>query len=318
MHGILEQDTMFSVKEKPWHGLGTVVETAPSIKEAIKLAGLDWTVSVKPLQTADGSAIPVNSHRCVVKDTTNDVLGIVGNQYSIIQNSEAFDWFEPLLEAGLIKLETAGSLFNGRKIFILANTKMENEVVEGDKVESYLLFSNAHDGRSAVQIGFTPIRVVCNNTLTAAQNNKLSQLIKIKHTSTVKANLEDLRNIMDITNSQFIASIEQYKELAKKDISQADLHKYVKRVFSAQSVENIINDYEKEKEDIENFRKRLMGRIDEIFELEPAHKVWNAYNAVNSYLNHEKTKDLDKRYDAIWFGYNKRTDKKAYELALQL
>lgn len=316
-HGILENDTMFSVKERPWHGLGTVIEKAPSVKEGIKLAGLDWKVETRSIMTNEENPVEISTHNAVVRNDNNAVLGVVGTNYKPLQNSEAFEWFEPLVEDGLVTLETAGSLFNGKKIFVLANTNSQADVVKGDIVESFILLSNAHDGTQAVRVGFTPIRVVCNNTLTSAHNSDLSKLIRVVHTQSVVENLEMIRSLMDTVNSEFLATVEQYKELAKRDINQSDLEKYVKQVFSIKKLDDIIKGYE-EKEEIENFRKKLMERVEYYFDLEPAHKTWNMYNAVNSYLNHDRGRTLETRYNSTWFGDNKAVDKKALELALKM
>ena len=137
-HGILENDTMFSVKEKPWHKLGTVVESAPSVKEAIKLAGLDWKVEQKPIYINDGSMI--TTHKAIVKENTSDVLGVVGSSYQPLQNVEAFNWFEPFVENELATLETAGSLFNGKKVWVLAKTKKEANTIQ----EKIIAVEDAH------------------------------------------------------------------------------------------------------------------------------------------------------------------------------
>ena len=314
--GILENDTMFSVKERPWHGLGTVVENAPNIKEAIKLAGLDWTVSIRPLKTNDEDQLSITTHNAVVKDTTKDVLGVVGNSYKPLQNSEAFDFFEPFIDNDMATLETAGSLFNGKKVFILAKINCGlADVAQDDFIENFVLLSNSHDGSQAIRVGFTPIRVVCNNTLSSAISSDASKLIRVRHMGNVVANMEELRETMDLVNKQFLATIEQYRELTKKDINQTDLRKYVKQCFSWTPIEQMIKEYD-ESIEIEETRSKLIKRVEEIFELEPAHKVWNAYNAVNSYLNHERGKTLESRYNSTWFGVNKKCDMNALKLAL--
>lgn len=314
-HGFEEKDTMFSVKERPWHGLGTVVQDAPSVSEAIKLAGLDWTVSLRPLCTEEENSVSVTTHSAVVRDDDNSVLGVVGSTYKPLQNLESFEFFQPFVEDGLASLETAGSLFNGKKTFILATTNAEADVVKDDTVQSFILLSNAHDGSQAVRVGFTPIRVVCNNTLTAAIRSDMSKLIRVRHSASVKENLELIRNTMDTVNSQFLATIEQYKELAKRDVVQSDLEKYVKQVFSLKKLEDIIHNYEQQEE--KKFRNNLMERINYYFEEEPQHKVWNMYNAVNSYLNHDRSRSLESTYNSLWFGYNKVFDKRALELAIK-
>ena len=317
-HQILENDTMFSVKERPWHGLGVVVETAPTIEEAITLANLGWTVEPKEIKTVDGINIP--NKKALMRSDTNDCLGVVGSGYNILQNTEAFKFFEPFVENGLATLETAGSLFNGKRVFILAKIAGDDmEVQKGDFVEKYILLSNAHDGSQAVKVGYTPIRVVCNNTLTCAETSQTSQLIRVYHKTNVSQTLQDLRETMDLVNRQFIATEEKYKELAKKQVSTADLDKYVKRVFSKKKLEDMYNTpSEYTDEQVEKFRKKLMEHVEEVFEKELVHNRWTMYNAVNHYLNHGRSRTLESTYNSMWFGDAKRIDKKAFQLAFEI
>lgn len=317
-HQILENDTMFSVKERPWHGLGVVVETAPTIEEAITLANLGWTVEPKEIKTADGINIP--NKKALMRSDTNDCLGVVGSGYNILQNTEAFKFFEPFVENGLATLETAGSLFNGKRVFILAKIAGDDmEVQKGDFVEKYILLSNAHDGSQAVKVGYTPIRVVCNNTLTCAETSQTSQLIRVYHKTNVSQTLQDLRETMDLVNKQFITTEEKYKELAKKQVSTADLDKYVKRVFSKKKLEDMYNTpSEYTQEQVEKFRKKLMEHVEEVFEKELVHNRWTMYNAVNHYLNHGRSRTLESTYNSMWFGDAKRIDKKAFQLAFEI
>ncbi len=316
-HGILENDTMFSVLKKPWHGLGTVVETAPSVREAIKLAKLDWEVELRTIFTDDDAEI--TTHKAVVRKDTSKILGVVGSSYCPLQNIEAFDWFEPFIDRKLATLETAGSLFNGKKVWILAKTLREEDVVKGDSIESYILLSNSHNGSSAVRVGFTPIRVVCNNTLSAAERDNLSKLIRIKHTYGVAETMKMIRDVMDTVNSQFTATIDQYRALTKRDVSVEDLHKYVKLVFSSQKLENFIDNKEaREQAELEAERKKIMEKVEAYFELEKRKTAWNMYNAVNTYFNHASGKTVDNRLNSLWFGGNtSRLDQKALRLALR-
>lgn len=312
-----EVEQMFSVKERPWHGLGTVLPEAPSIAEGIKLAGLDWDVTLRPIISNDEDQINLDTHKIVVREDNKQPLGIVGSGYKVLQNKEAFNFFEPFLENDMATLETAGSLFNGKKVFVLAKIKSDNmEIDKNDEVEKYILLSNAHDGTQALRIGFVPIRVVCNNTLSMAINNENSKLIRLTHKGNIVQTLSELRETMDLVNKQFLATEEQFKELTKKNVNKNDLQNYVNQVFSVKKLENIIKNYEEEKEKIETGRKRLLARVEEIFELEPVHNAWTMYNSVNYYLNHERGKVLENRYDSMWFGHSKRIDNKALQIAL--
>lgn len=306
-------ESMFSVKERPWHGLGTILTEAPSIQEGIIYAGLDWEVKTEKLKTETG--IDVTSKNAVVRQDDQSILGIVGNQYKPLQNKDAFNFFEPFIENNMATLETAGSLYNGAIVFILAKINSDNIVVnDEDQVEKYILLSNSHDGSQALRIGYTPIRVVCNNTLQMATTSDKSQLIRLTHRKDIISNMEDLRETMDLINQQFIATEEQYKELAKKDINGLDLHKYVRKVFSQKKLEALLD--EEKQEELETGRKKIIARVEEIFQAEPKHNAWTLYNAVNYYLNHERGKNLESRYSQLWFGYTKHIDKKAFQLAL--
>ena len=316
-HQLLENDTMFAVGKRPWHGLGTVLENSPSVEEGIKIAGLDWDVTLRPIITNDTDNISVDTHKIVIREDNKLPLGVVSNNYKVLQNKEAFSFFEPFIENDMASLETAGSLFNGKKVFILAKLNSDNMVVDkNDEIEKYILLSNSHDGSQALRVGFTPIRVVCNNTLSLAENTSASQLIRVTHKGNIVETLQDLRETMDLVNQQFIATEEKYRYLATRNVNVNDLKKYVKQVFSVKKIEDIINEKE-EKEQIEAERKRLIARVEEIFELEPVHNAWTMYNAVNYYMNHERGKSLENRYNSMWFGYSKRQDEKALKLALQ-
>ncbi len=157
-------ESMFSVREKPWHGLGTVVSETLTSAEALKEAGLEWRVYQQPIFTNFGKVI--EGYRANVRSTDDKVLGVVSDRYKVVQNDEAFEFTDELLGEG-VRYETADSLQGGRKIWLLAKLP-EMYVMAGDRVSSYLVFSNTHDGSGAVRAAITPVRVVCNKTLNLA------------------------------------------------------------------------------------------------------------------------------------------------------
>lgn len=159
-----EVETMFYAREKPWHGLGERVEEALCSFDALKLGGLNWTVIQKPIFTND--YIEVTGYKANVRSKDDKVLGVVTDRYKVVQNSTAFEFTDSLLGDG-IRYETAGSLQEGRKVWLLARLP-EIYKVAGDDVNSYLVFSNSHDGSGAIRCCITPIRVVCQNTLNLA------------------------------------------------------------------------------------------------------------------------------------------------------
>ena len=157
-------ETMFYTREKPWHGLGTQVMEAPTSAAALSLAGLDWRVIQKPLLTYD--EIPVPGFKANLRDSDNQVLGVVTDRYKVVQNEDAFAFTDSLLGEG-VTYETAGSLQNGRRTWILAKLP-QRYIISGDEITPYLVFMNSHDGSGAIKAAMTPIRVVCMNTLNLA------------------------------------------------------------------------------------------------------------------------------------------------------
>ena len=159
-------ETMFSVRETPWHGLGRIVMDAPASREALELAGLDWQVESRNIYSGTGSMIP--GYRANVRSTDDAVLGVVSDRYRIVQNEEAFQFTDDLLGEG-VTYETAGSLQGGKKVWMLARLPRKY-LIAGDQIVPYLVIFNSHDGSSGVKVAMTPIRVVCQNTLNLALN----------------------------------------------------------------------------------------------------------------------------------------------------
>ena len=182
-------ETMFYVREKPWHGLGTNVEEAPTSKEALIAAGLNWNVRSEDIHLRNGEI--VEGYKANVRDTDRAVLGVVTDRYRVVQNREAFAFTDALLGEG-VRYETAGSLLGGRKVWMLARMPHEY-VIGGERISPYLLFSNAHDGSGPVRVAITPIRVVCNNTLNLALRTARRSW-SLMHKGKIQARLEEARN----------------------------------------------------------------------------------------------------------------------------
>ena len=305
-------EQMMFVGATPWHGLGNKVDADIGVEDAIVAAGLDWEVGLKDLQTVDG--VPV-SHRATYRKTDGSILGVVGPRYTPLQNKDSFDWFQPFIDAGECGIHTAGSLHSGQKVWVLAQLNRDNsEIVPGDDVSKFILLSNSHDGTTAIRVGYTPIRVVCVNTLAMAHNNKNSQLIRIRHTRSSKNNLEQVRDIMDNINSQFEATAEQFRFLASKNFNQADIRRYVKTMLG---IEGTIDG---------DIKTRTRNIMDEILALVEGPKQsatnvrgtwWAAYNGYNEYLNYNKGRTEDNRLDSLWFGANANDNIKALEKAME-
>lgn len=308
-----EVENMVYVGKRPWHGLGIEVpaETCLNIAEAITAAGLNWQVGLKHIYTEDMGHLSVGilDHYVTYRQTDNAILGIVGTDYRPLQNIQAFNWFQPFLDAKAATIETAGSLSGGKRIWVLARVKSRPWAIKGnDEVSNYILLSNSHDGSLAVRVGFTPVRVVCNNTLCMAHQSEASKLIRVRHTSRILENLESIREIMDLANKEFEATVEQYRWLAKKGINAEDLEKYVRVVFDL-------------KENSES--KKVVPTIVSLFESGIGSDLtgktyWGAYNAVNEYLNYFRGNNQNSTLNNLWFGDSAQINKKALTVALDM
>ena len=201
--------SFFSVNEKPWHGLGQIVKDYPNSKEALIHAGLNYEVVKRKIYTHDGDLgkgldflirdIEIPNHQATVRTDTNQVLGVVGKDYEIVQNIDAFAFFDSIVGGDGIQYETAGALGNGERIFITAKLPSYIKVGKDDLIEQYLFLTTTHDGYGSITAAFTPVRIVCNNTLNAALRNH-SNSIKIRHTANAKERLTMAHTVMGISN----------------------------------------------------------------------------------------------------------------------
>ncbi|AIL46983.1 DUF932 domain-containing protein [Elizabethkingia anophelis] len=233
--------SFFNVKQKAWHGLGKIVEQYPTSKEAIKFAGLDYEVIKTPLFThgqtmsigEDGELIQANdilvpNNFATLRTDTNTPLGVVGNDYHIIQNRDAFSFFDSIVGGGDgILYETAGALGKGERIFITAKLPDYIRVGNGDDVtEKYIFLTNTHDGSGSIIAAFTPIRIVCQNTLNASLRS-MSNVVRIKHTSGAKQRLETAHKVMGMAN-EFSNQIEGiFNEWAKIRVSDQEVRNLI-------------------------------------------------------------------------------------------
>src|SRR5215469_9650355 len=280
-----EIETMAYFQETPWHGLGAALqeEDLYAWPKTCEKAGLAWDVELVPLVTADTQAKV--THKAVRRKADGRTLGVVGPRFFPLQNRDASQWFQPFLDAREAALHTAGSLRNGSRIWVLAKLNRTPLVVApGDEVEKFILLSHGHDGSLAVRVGFTPVRVVCQNTLAMAHGSDASKLIRLKHTKDVLTNLANVREVMNLANQEFEATAEQYRLLARKDINQADLRKYVRRVLKADDREQVSSRTANQIEGI--VRLCETGRGNDLPSIRGTY--WAAYNGVSEWLGYER------------------------------
>jgi phage/plasmid-like protein (TIGR03299 family) len=214
-------ESMFSVREKPWHGLGTIVAEAPKSEEALKWAGLDWQVEQTPLYTPHGK---VDGYKANVRSTDGQVLGVVTDRYRVIQNTEAFAFTDELLGAG-VRYETAGSLQGGRKIWLLARMPREF-IIAGERISPYLVFSNTHDGSGAVRVAVTPIRVVCNNTLNLALNTA-ARSFSMVHTGDIRGKVNEAKQTLFMADQYMEQLGREFERLRKQKVTDSQVQEYI-------------------------------------------------------------------------------------------
>lgn len=269
-------ESMFYVRETPWHGLGTKVMQAPDAKNALKMAGLDWTVEQEPIYT-DGEYI--EGYKANIRSSDRKVLGVVTDRYKVVQNEEAFAFTDELLGEG-VRYETAGSLQEGRKVWMLARMPQEF-VILGDRISPYLVFSNSHDGSGAIRVAVTPIRVVCNNTLNLALDTAKRSWSMI-HTGDIKSKMEEARDTLFMADYYMENLGMEFEELRKKKLDDRKVKEYIE----------VLLPYEdswtpQQKKNTRRMREDLAGRYFDAPDLMDVGK--NAYrfvNAVSDFATH--------------------------------
>lgn len=279
-------ETMFSAVETPWHRLGVVTKGALSSAEAIEKAGLDWTVSLRPVYTGgidaggEEHAIEIQDTFATVRNSDDSVLGVVGNRYTPVQNQECFSFLDTVLPDFDAKYETAGSLDGGRIVWVLLN--LGKDVVVGqDKTIPYLLMTNSHDGSMGIKALTTPIRVVCQNTLTFALNNFATQF-SFRHTQRVHDRIEQGRNSLELSYKYIDGFQEEVERLIDQQVSNDKYQEIIDSLFPVPELKDdesnvVVNTKARETQGVlwNNFEN---PEFDE-------HKgtAWSVVNAISNY-----------------------------------
>lgn len=331
-------DTMFSVGQTPFHG--TLLDNPPTTAEAMKLAGMDWDVQLRPLymplmatlvpedapaigDAAGDMALERIAQNATVRSDTGAVLGYVSPGYHPVQNSTAFGFFDRFIEQGKASLEAAGCFKGGKRVWVLAKTNVEPiEIVKNDPVMSYLLLSNGHDGCLAVRVGFTAIRGWCSNMIALMMNKANSKLLRVRHTKNAEVALATIQDIMDLQAQEFVATTDQLKTLARCKVGQAQVEEYVRKVFAPKVLkQDTAEDAENKADDC----SRLVANIVPLFEEgrgqhlpEVKGTMWAAYNSITEYLTHERGRSQDTRMDSVWFGDSHKVAQRALKIGHQM
>ena len=296
--------------ELPWHGLGTQVSDDISTDGMMEAAGLDWSVTKQPMYYMDdlGEMGEVPGKSALVRSSDNKVMDIVGQDWNPVQNAEAFEFFREFVDSGDMKMHTAGSLKDGKMVWALAkvNDGFTIKTAQGeDSVESYLLFSNPHQYGKSIDVRFTPIRVVCNNTLTLSLNQNVDQYVRMGHQRPFNA--EDAMATLGMAHKK----LETYKEaaeyLCQKSYTSEQMVDYFNQVFPSASD----RDSNKSRVAQEVMHTQAGANLGE-------GTFWQLFNTVTYMTDHTLGRNSDTRLQSSWYGQNQNVKKKALELAVSM
>lgn len=279
-------ETMMYVREKPWHGLGTRVEEAPTSLDAMRLAGLNWDVIPQPVSLL-GSDKAIDNAVANVRSSDGAVLGIVSNRYKIVQNVDAFAFTDTLI-GGDVRYETAGSLCGGKRVWLLA--RMPERKVLGDDVEPFLCFTNTHDGTGAVRVCMTPVRVVCNNTLNFALSSA-TRAWSVYHTGDIKMKIAEAKQCLELADRYMIGLNEYAERLVDVKVDEDKLNAMLGKLFKAK---DDASDREKKntQQYMDNFMMCYMAP--DIAQFRGT--AWGALNAMTDMVAHQQPTRMTSTY----------------------
>lgn len=311
--------SFFSVNQKAWHGLGQVVKDYPNSREAIRFAGLDYSVVKLSLHTHDiihedsllyskPLEIKVPDFYATLRTDTKQVLGLVGKDYEIVQNVDAFSFFDSIVEGDGIQYETAGALGKGERIFITAKLPGYIKVGSEDLIEKYLFLTTSHDGFGSITAAFTPVRIVCQNTLNAAMHNH-SNALKIRHTSNAKERLEQAHKVMGISSrlSEELQNI--FSKWSKVRINDREVKKLIQLAMIPNK--EVLHYLQTGKDDeLSTCFKNMVDTVYGYAMSSPTQQtdttkgtVFGAYNAVTGYFQNVRSyKDDEAKVKSLLFG----------------
>ena len=276
-----EVESMFSAnREKPWHyemtkDVTKLVQEALTSEEAIKYANLDWEVFSNPIFDINGKEI--KGFRANTRSTDNLVLGIVTDKYKIVQNKNSFDFTDNIIGKD-VRYETAGSLRNGKTIWLLV--RMPERYICGDKLEPYLCFTNSHDGSGAIKIAMTPIRVVCNNTLNLAMRNA-KRSWSTKHMGNIEEKLAEARHTLELADDYLNNLSVEADKLANTKMSEDEVMKALDEMFPISDDAS-----DRQKANVQNAKDGIMYCMIRPDLVQFLNTRWGFINAVSDFVGH--------------------------------
>lgn len=304
------------VYKKPWHGLGQELTPDAPIEVWRKEAGLDWTAELANVEyrinQINGELFTFQKQNVVFRSDTAAPLGIVTDRYKVHQPAEVLDFFNTLVKSAGFSLEVAGAIKGGKRIWALANVNKEACVLGQDAVKAYLLLSTSFDGSTATIGQFTSIRVVCNNTLSAADSESSPSRFSITHGAKFDASL--MRDKLGLVVSGFDGMMDKYRSLARSSTNTQQVEKFMKELFP-----HVYNEKAGQYQESRGYKKVM-----DLFEGKSIGygmtgtigTKWGLLNAVTEYIDHERGHNVDSRITNAWFGNGNRLKSQAETLLL--
>jgi phage/plasmid-like protein (TIGR03299 family) len=303
--------------ETPWHGLGKAVPADLSPAQMLEAADLDWTVEKIPtFAKIDGKQIYTGKD-ALVRSSDNSILDVVSKDWNPLQNHDAFEFFNDFVVSGDMAMHTAGSLRDGQIVWALAKVKESFELFGGDTVDSYLLFTLPHKFGQSIDVRFTPIRVVCNNTLTLSLSVKANNGVKVSHRTTF--NGDSVKETLGIASDKLAKYKEMAKFLGSKKFKEESVKDYFNRIFPVNAYGRSKNEDTKAKKEMSQSATLAMMAL----ETQPGARYaegtwWSAFNAVTYLTDHHLGRTQEGRLASAWYGPNKALKVKALETAVEM
>lgn len=295
----------------PWHGLGTKVPADLTPAQMLEVAGLDWSVRKVPAYAEIAGKQVAIGQSALVRSMDDSILDIVSDDWNPVQNEEAFSFFNDFVAAGDMEMHTAGSLKDGKIVWALAKVKESFELFKGDKIDAYLLFSNFHRYGFSTDVRFTPIRVVCNNTLTLSLNSKVERMAKVSHRKQFVA--DDVKEMLGVSKEKLAKYKEMAQYLGSKRYDNETIVDYFTRIFPVSGAN------ETKKKEMSKNAEIAMSVLDNQPGTQYAPGTWwQAFNAVTYLTDHLAGRNADNRLQSAWYGYHKGVKTKALETALEM
>jgi phage/plasmid-like protein (TIGR03299 family) len=298
----------------PWHGLGVKVNNDLTPAQMLKAAGLDWTVDPVELFAEVGAKRLPTGHRALVRSSDQRVIEVITDDWNPVQNEAAFEFFNDFVAHGDMSMETAGSLKDGKIVWALAKVKESFDLFGGkDRVDAYLHFTNPHQYGQSIDVRFTPIRVVCNNTLTLSLNQKSKNMVKVSHRR--EFDPDQVKEALGIAKQKLAKYKEMAEFLSQKQYSNENVVDYFKRIFP------VLTTKVESKKELSNSAERGLEIVK--FDNQPGAEYgkgtfWELFNATTYMLDHEIGRTVDARLTSAWYGANKNLKTKALETAVEM